>query len=178
MAKEKNKLKKILVPFPDEQIEKLERMMEPLGTIDITNTVRASVALAYKTLFKDYVEIRKQAASKDPVEKAKATIIAKEALDKEKEASEQRKQEAICLLMDEASITPHPETGRPSCHYPVFTPISNWKVTKTWYDEELPLLADNTPELQYRGLFGETGEKGKASCLDIINKMGKTPDQL
>lgn len=166
---------KLLVPFTEDQIEKIDRMMSPLGTIDRTNTIRAAVSFAHLKLFKDYIEIQRTRV-RDPIEKAKATVLAKELVETEKQNSEMRKQESICLLMDESEVISHPDTGRPSCKYPVFTTASPHKVDKTWYTEDLTLMNEETPALQYHDLFGRTGPEGKANVLEIIAKMDKPPE--
>jgi hypothetical protein len=81
---------------------------------------------------------------------------------------EEKKQADICLLMDEATIIPHPETGRPACKYPVFTTSSPHHIQKTWFTQELPLLSDETPSLQYRSLMNDTGAVGKQKVLAMV----------
>jgi len=138
------------------------------GKMNFTNTIRAIVGRQHAKEFPEYVIARKNALT--PEERALSRIKAQEIVDTNKEEKAQSRLEGICLMMDEATLVNHPDTDRPACRYPVFTTASPHLVDKTWYTEELSLLNDETPSLQYHGLFNETGEAGKQDVLKRIKE--------
>lgn len=138
------------------------------GEMNFTNTLKAIVGFSYEKKFPQYVQIVKSRPTIKEKEAIRADII--DQREKQKEEKVNARLEGICMLMDEAEIIAHPDTGRPACRYPVFTTASPHQVEKTWYTEELSLLNDETPSLQYHGLFNETGEAGKQDVLARIKK--------
>lgn len=138
------------------------------GKMSFTNTMKAMVGRQHAKEFPEYVIARKNALT--PEQRALSRIKAQEMVDNAKEEKAQSRLEGICMMMDEATLVNHPETDRPACRYPVYTTASPHLVDKTWYTEELALLNDETPSLQYHGLFNETGEAGKQDVLARIKK--------
>lgn len=138
------------------------------GEMNFTNTLKAIVGFSYEKKFPQYVQIVKSRPTIKEKEAIRADII--DQREKQKEEKAQSRLEGICMMMDEATLVNHPDTDRPACRYPVFTTASPHLVDKTWYTEELALLNDETPSLQYHGLFNETGEAGKQDVLARIKK--------
>ncbi len=146
-------------------------IQEKYGLSSETETLRMIIANQHSKEFPNYIVTRSQRPT--PIEKEMAKLDAQEAKEDAKKQKEVAKMEGICLLMDEATIIPHPDSGFPSCRYPIYSTKSPHVVDKTWMIEDLAVLNDETPTLQYRGLFGEKGAVGKKKVLEILKKQAE-----
>jgi hypothetical protein len=144
-------------------------MLNPKGEMQFTNTIKAIIGYTHKKTFPVYVQVAKSRPTPEEKEARRADILEQREIEKEQRT--QKQQEELCLMMDEASVVNHPETGRPACHYPIYTTASPHIVDKTWVHEDLMLLNEETPSLQYHGLYNAVGEDGKQEVLERLKKI-------
>jgi hypothetical protein len=152
-------------------INYLDSIQDKYGISTRTDTLRMVIANQHSKEFPEYIQVAKNRPS--PVDREIAKLDAQEAKGEVKKKRENDHQREICLIMDNASITTHPENGNPACRYPIYTTKSPHTVDITWFTEELSVINDETPNLQYRGLFGEKGEEGKRKVHEVMEKMAK-----
>ena len=147
----------------------MKQIQEKYGFESEIECLRMIIANQHAKEFPSYITALK--TSRDPAQKAMDKVNAEELRDKAKADKVMKRYENICLSMDESSIVPHPQTGLPACQYPIYTTSSPHIVRRDVMVEELEVLNDDTPTLQYHGLFNETGAVGKEKVYAIIKKM-------
>lgn len=147
----------------------MKQIQEKYGFESEIECLRMIIATQHAKEFPSYITAMKTA--RDPMQKAMDKANAEEMRDKAKADKAMKRLENICLTMDESSIVAHPQTGFPACQYPIYTTSSPHVVRRDVMIEDLELLNDETPSLQYHGLFNETGAVGKEKVMAIIKKM-------
>lgn len=134
----------------------------------ITETIRYCVSEVYSKEFPNSFLIERERSkrlNRTPKELATATAEVADDREKAKEARVRQKQVDICLQMDEATLSVHPQYGYETCSYPQFETNGPHRTTKTFVHEGLDIINAETPSLQYSDLFGKTGEIGKQNWL-------------
>lgn len=171
-SKTKGEVQRVQMYIPVSILDKLSELAERYGSSNRTSAICNVISLAHSKAFPEYISLAKSRPSPlSAVQKATAKVEAEEAHEKAKADKAMKRLENICLMMDESSIVAHPQTGFLACQYPIYTTSSPHVVRRDVMIEDLEVLNDETPSLQYHGLFNETGAVGKEKVMAIIKKM-------
>lgn len=149
-------VKKLIVNIADEMETQLTQIQREQGFFTKAETVRACLNEGMRKLNPAYIQVRK--TQRTPEERAIANEEAREAREKMKFDSLVAEKSNICDIL-EGQI--EDIAGFPHCKYRVYTEMAGKTVDSVPVTEPLENLNQNSIDLQYRDIFGNTGPEVK-----------------
>lgn len=155
--------------------EKMMEIKSKRGIGTTTELIKFCIYEAYEKEFPVYKQEAFRRAQNTPEKKA-ISLVEKE-MTKEKVRLELARQEKvnICNLLEGTVLTG--DNGREVCQYTQYSHASPWQINERVVQDDLEILNDETPLLQYQGLSNERGPAGKAAIEATRAKIAALPNK-